>query len=364
MALLRRRFLQTASIGLAASALAAPALAQSAPEIKWKLTSSFPKTLDLMFGGAQEFAQRVAEATGDKFQIEVSAPGELAPAVQALDVVTNGTVDMCHTSLAYFSGKDPTFALATGIPFGMNARQQDAWASFGGGNELFNEFLADYNAIALPGGNSGARMGGWFRKELKAQEDLNGLKMRVGGFAAKILQGFGVQPQPVAGADIYDALEKGTIDAASWVGPYDDEKAGFNKVAPFYYYPGWAEGSAMLHFCIDAKKWAGLPKSYQAILTAAAAETNSRMLARYDAANPAALKRIIASGAQLRPLSQDFLEACWKAAQDLYDQTAQSNDKFKKVYESYTQFRGDEYLWWQVAEYTFDNYMIRQRAKT
>ena len=360
----RRQFVQAAGLGLAAAAIAKPAIAQSAPEIKWRLTSSFPKSLDTIYGAAETFSKAVAEATDGKFQIQVFAGGEIVPGLQAADAVTNGTVEMCHTAPYYYVGKDPTFAFATSVPFGLNSRQQNAWFYHVGGMDLMNEFFKGFNIHSMPGGNTGTQMGGWFRKEIKTPADFNGLKMRIGGLAGKVIAKLGAVPQQIAGGDIYPALEKGTIDAAEWVGPYDDEKLGFNKVAPFYYYPGWWEGGASLHFFTNTAKWAELPKSYQAILTSAAAMANVDMQAKYDARNPGAIKRLVQDGgAQLRPFSPEIMEACYKAATDLYAEIAGTNANFKKVHDAYMAFRNEEYLWFQIGEYTYDSFMIRQRAK-
>jgi TRAP-type mannitol/chloroaromatic compound transport system substrate-binding protein len=360
----RREFLRAAGVGLGAAAVAKPAIAQSMPEIKWRMTSSFPKSLDTIYGASEIFAKAVAEATDNKFQIQIFAAGELVPGLQASDAVTNGTVEMCHTASYYYVGKDPTFAFGTALPFGLNQRMIDAWMFSGGGAELMNEFYKKYNIYAIPAGNTGAQMGGWFRKEIREVADLSGLKMRIGGFAGRVLAKLGLVAQQLAGGDIYPALEKGTIDAAEWVGPYDDEKLGFQKVAQYYYYPGWWEGGPMLHNFINIGKWSELPKSYQSIVHSASHVANTIMQARYDAANPAALKRLVASGAQLRPFPQPVLEACFRAASELYSETAAANPDFKKVYDAVVSFRSDQYLWWQVAEYGFDTFMIRSRART
>ncbi len=358
----RRQFLKVAGAGAAATTIAAPAIAQSAPEVKWRLTSSFPKSLDTIYGASDVLAKSIAEATDNKFQVQVFAAGEIVPGLQAADAITNGTVECCHTASYYYVGKDPTFAFGTAVPFGLNSRQQNAWMYHGGGMDVMNDFYKKYNIFALPGGNTGTQMGGWFRKEIKTVADLQGVKMRIGGFAGQVLQKLGVVPQQIAGGDIYPALEKGTIDAAEWVGPADDEKLGFNKVAPFYYYPGWWEGGALLHFFVNTAKWEGLPKQYKAAFTAAAALANVDMQAKYDARNPAALKRLVGAGAQLRPFSQEILEACLKASKELYAETAAKNADFKKVHDAMMAFRGDQYLWFQIAEYTYDNFMIRARA--
>ena len=357
----RRKFLQVAGGAVAASAVAAPAIAQSAPEIKWRLTSSFPKALDTIYGAAEVLAKYVNEATDGKFQIQVFAAGEIAPGLQALDAVTNGTVEMCHTACYYYVGKDPTFAFATAIPFGLNQRMMDAWCMHGGGTDLLNDFFKKYNAVGLMAGNTGCQMGGWFRKEIKTLNDLKGVKMRIGGFAGQVMAKLGVVPQQIAGGEIYQALERGTIDAAEWVGPYDDEKLGFNKVAPFYYYPGWWEGGPMLHAMVNIEKWNSLPKNYKSILESAAQTANTWMMAKYDAGNPAALRRLLAGGAKLQPFSPQIMEACYKAANEVYAETSAKNADFKKIHDSYMGFRNEQYLWWQVAEYAFDSFQIRAR---
>src|SRR5918994_6801569 len=309
----RRHFIATAGAGLAAGAIAKPAIAQSNPEIRWRLTSGFPKSLDTIYGGADFLAKYVSEATEGKFQIQPFAAGEIVGTFQAADAVTSGTVEMAHTASSYYVGKDPTFAAAAALPFTLNARQLNAWQYHGGGIGLVNEFMAKHNLYALPGGNTGTQMGGWFRKEIKTVQDLHGVKMRIGGLAGQVMQKLGAVPQQIAAGDIYPALERGTIDAAEWVGPYDDEKLGFNKVAPFYYYPGWWEGGPGLHFMFNTARWNELPKIYKAVATAAAGYANIDMQAKYDARNPAALRRLIGAGAQLRPFPQDLMDASLKA---------------------------------------------------
>src|SRR5690242_6624319 len=274
----RRLFLKAASVGAAASTIAAPAIAQSMPEIRWRLASSFPKSLDTIYGAAEVAAKRVAAATDNKFQIRVFAAGEIVPGLQVVDAVQAGTVECGHTANYYYVGKDPTFAFDTAIPFGLNGRQQNAWMFHGGGLELMREFFKDYNCYNIPCGNTGCQMGGWFRKEIKTTKDLEGLKFRIGGFAGQVLAKLGVVAQQLAGGDIYPALEKGTIDAAEWVGPYDDEKLGFNKVAKNYYYPGWWEGGPQLSLMVNTAQWEQLPKPYQSVLEAACHEANTWMV--------------------------------------------------------------------------------------
>ena len=360
----RRNFIRSAGVAAAAvPALAAPAIAQLAPEIKWRMTSSFPKALDTIYGAAETFAKYVAEATDNKFQIQVFPAGEIAPGLEAANEVGKGTIEMCHTASYYYWGKDPTFAFATAVPFGLNARQQNGWMYYGGGMELMNEFYATHNLIAFPCGNTGAQMGGWFRKEIKSVADLEGVKMRIGGFGGKVISKVGVVPQQIPGGEIYPALEKGTIDAAEGVGPYDDDKLGFYKVAKFYYYPGWWEGGAMLHTMVNTAKWAELSPAYQSIVKSASQAANCDMMAKYDARNPAALKALVGKGAVLRPYPQDVMEACFNAAKETYAEIGASNAPFKKIHDAMMAFRGDAYLWQQVSENTFDAFMMGQQRK-
>lgn len=366
----RRKFLSGAAVASASVATAAaavssfpkPALAQSAPEIKWRLTSSFPKSLDTIYGTGETFAKAVSDLTDGKFQIQVFAAGEIVPGLQAADAVTNGTVEMCHTASYYFVGKDPTFALVANIPFGLNARGQVGWLATGG-MDLCNEFLGKFNLHGITCGNTGAQMGGWFRKEVKTLADLKGLKMRIAGIAGQVMQKIGVVPQQLAGGDVYPALEKGTIDAAEWVGPYDDEKLGFVKVAPYYYYPGFWEGGPCLHVFVNRQKYDELPASYKAALKAAGDLATVSMQGKYDLVNPQALKKLVAQGAQLRPFSPEIMEAAYKASQEVYAEISAQNADFKKIYDHQIAFRNDQYLWWQVAEFGFDSFMIRARAK-
>ena len=358
----RRSFLKKAALGVAAGSVAAPAIAQSGT-VNWRMATSWPKSLDTLYGGAELIGKRVSEATGGKFNIKVFAAGEIVGGLQVMDAVQNGTVECGHTAPYYYFGKDQTFAFGTNIPFGLNARQQNSWLYQGGGNELANEFFKKFGVYGIPCGNTGTQMGGWFRKEIKTVADLAGLKMRIGGIAGQVLQKVGVVPQQLAGGDIYPSLEKGTIDAAEWVGPYDDEKLGFQKVAKYYYYPGWWEGGPTVHAFCNLEKWESLPKNYQAVIQNAAANANTWMTARYDMQNPAALKRLVASGSQLRPFTTEVMEACLKATNELWGEISGKNPEFKKAIDAMQAYRSDEYLWWQVAEYTYDSFMIRSRTR-
>ena len=360
----RREFLRKAGAGLAVSAAATPAIAQTAqPEIRWRVASSFPKSLDVLFGTAEHIGRRVAQITGNKFQIRAFAAGEIVPGLQVLDAVQAGTVECGHTASYYYVGKNPAFAFDTTMPFGLNTRQHNAWMYSGGGLELIRELYKDYGCISFPAGNTGAQMGGWFRKEIKTVADLKGLKFRIAGIAGQMLAKLGVVPQQIAGGDIYPALEKGTIDATEWVGPYDDEKLGFHKVAKYYYYPGFWEGTAQLSFLVNQKKWEELPKEYQYALETACAEANILMTAQYDTKNPEALRRLVGAGAQLRGFPRPVMEGCMAAAFELYEELSQKNAQFKKVYDAWNKFRSDEQLWFRVAEHSFDSFVLAEASR-
>jgi TRAP-type mannitol/chloroaromatic compound transport system substrate-binding protein len=356
----RRSVIKNAGIAGVLAAGIAPAVHAQA-NIRWRLASSFPKSLDTIFGAADVFAAKVKAMSGGKFEISTHAAGELMPAFGVVDGVQQGTVEMAHTAPYYFFGKNECFALGCAIPFGLNSRQMTAWMSEGNGMKLMREFYAKYNMINFMGGNTGAQMGGWYRKEIKSMKDMKGLKMRIGGFAGKVLERIGGVPQNIPGGEIYQALEKGTIDAAEWVGPYDDQKLGFNKVAPYYYYPGWWEGGPQLDFFVNQKAYDALSAENKAIVEAATAEAHIFMQARYDARNPAALKQLVGAGTKLRPFSADVMAAAFKEAMGLYEELNSKNEDWKKIYADYSKFRADQNLWFRFTEATFDRFMQAQK---
>jgi TRAP-type mannitol/chloroaromatic compound transport system substrate-binding protein len=356
----RRSIIKNAGIaGVLAAGIAPAVHAQAA--IRWRLASSFPKSLDTIFGGAETFAKAVRAMSGGKFEISVHAAGELMPAFGVVDGVQNGTVEVAHTAPYYFFGKDECFALGCAIPFGLNSRQTSAWMYEGNGLKLMREFYAKYNIINFPAGNTGAQMGGWFRKEIKTLADIKGLKFRIGGFGGKVIERIGGIPQNIPGGEIYQSLEKGTIDAAEWVGPYDDQKLGFNKVAPYYYYPGWWEGGPQLDVFINQKAFDALSAENKAIVEAAAAQAHVTMQARYDAVNPGALKQLVGSGTKLRPFPQDMMNASFKAAMGLYEELNTKNESWKKIYADFSKFRAEQNLWFRFTEATFDRFMQAQK---
>jgi len=358
----RRSFVRQAGLAGVLAAGVAPAIAQAQTNVRWRLASSFPKSLDTIYGGAEVFAKAVKAMSGGKFEISVHSGGELMPPFGVVDGVQNGTVEMCHTVPYYFYGKNPAFALGSAIPFGLNARQMTAWMLHGNGRKLMNEFYSAYNMISFAGGNTGTQMGGWFRKEIKSVADFKGMKMRLGGgLVGEVMQKLGAVPQSIPGGEIYQALEKGTIDAAEWVGPYDDQKLGFNKVAPYYYYPGWWEGGPEVDFFVNQKAFDSLSSEYKAIVEAASAVASQDMLAKYDALNPTALKQLVAAKTKVLPFSQDVLTASYKASMEVFAANSAKSPEWKKVYADLRAFQRDQVLWFRFAENRFDNFMATQK---
>lgn len=350
----RRDLFKAAAAVAGTSALARPALAQSTPSITWRLASSYPKSLDTLYGACTVFSSAVSEATDGKFKIQVFAAGEIVPALQVADAVGAGTVEMGQTASYFYIGKDTAFAFGTALPWGLNSRQQSAWLYRAGGLDLLNEFYARHGLYGLPLGNTGTQMGGWFRREIRNRADLSGLKMRIGGLGGNVLQKLGVVPQQIGAGDIYPALEKGTIDAAEFVGPYDDEKLGLAKIAPYYHYPAFWEGGAELSLFISLAKWNELPSSYQSIVRTAAQATGHDMQARYDALNPQALRRVVAAGAQLKPLPLDVLKASYKISHDMYREMSEKNPSFKKIYDHQRAFQKDSQTWVAISDLNYD----------
>lgn len=357
----RRQFLKGSGMAGILAAGSAPAIVMAQQNVRWRLASSFPKSLDNLFGPSELFARSVAEATGGRFQISLYAAGELVPAFSVVDAVQNGTVDCAHTAPYYFFGKDETFAFDCAIPFGMNSRQQTAWMYEGNGLKLTREFYAQYNIVNFPMGNTGAQMGGWYRKEIRSVADLNGLRMRIGGFGGRVLAKLGLVSQNIPAAEVYAALEKGTIDATEFVGPYDDLRLGLYRVAPYYYFPAWWEGGAQVSLYVNNKVWGALSPEYKAIVQRAASEAHISMQARYDARNPAALKQLIAEGAKLSRMPRDVMDAAFKASREVYAELNERNPNWRKIFNDYSRFHSDQLQWEPVAEGTYNQYMSAQR---
>jgi TRAP-type mannitol/chloroaromatic compound transport system substrate-binding protein len=331
------------------------------PELKWEMATSWTPAVDILFGTAQLFTETVSTLTGGKLQITARAAGELAPGTQVLDVVQQGAVPIGHTASYYYIGKTPATAFGTTLPFGLTAQQQNSWLYGGGGLELTQKLYADkFNVIPFPAGNTGMQMGGWFRKEINTVADLQGLKMRIAGLGGQVMAKLGVNVQVLAAGEIFQALQTGAVDAAEWVGPYDDEKLGLNTVADYYYRPGWWEPGSSLEININLDEWNKLPELYQVAISTAATQANLVMLSRYEAANDAALKRLIEGGAQLREYSSEIMTAAYEAWLGLVDEFSAADADFKAIYEQWNAFRTSMYSWNKTNEFAFTSFVYNQ----
>ncbi len=333
----------------------------SLPTIDWQMATSWPLALDTIFGGAEIFAERVAAITGGRFTISPRAGGELAPGLEVLNVVEQGAVPIGHTASYYYVGKSPVTAFGTALPFGLTARQQNAWLYEGGGLDLLQEFYAErFGVIQFPAGNTGAQMGGWWNKEIETAADLEGLKIRIPGLGGQVMDRLGATVQVIAGGEIFQALQTGAIDAAEWVGPYDDEKLGLQDAAQFYYAPGWWEPGPTLEVQIGLDQWNELPEEYRAAIETAAYQANTQMLARYDARNREALQRLIEGGTQLRVFSDDIMQAAEAASFDLYNEFSQNDADFKSIFEEWKSFRNSIQEWHTNIETSYLDYIATQ----
>lgn len=326
------------------------------PRVDWRLASSFPRSLDTLFGAGEFLAKRVAELTDGRFTMRPYPAGELVPGLQVMDAVQQGTVQVGQTAGYYYTGKHPALAFETTVPFGLTARQQAAWLTRAGGLELIGEVLADFNIVPIYGGGTGAQMGGWFRREIPNLQSLRGLKMRIPGLGGEIMSKLGVTVQVLAGSDIYMALERGAIDATEWVGPADDEKLGLHKIAKYYYYPGWWEPGASIGYYLNRRAWDALPSSYQAAFRAAAAESGQLMMTTYDQLNPAALTRLIEQGTQLRRFPDDVMAEAEKLAFTLMEERAGKDPAYAKVYTHWKAFRAESFKWFNTAEQAYQSF--------
>ena len=370
----RRDFLRRAGAGLAGAGVAGlagcaggesdsdpaggsgPAV-HTRKRIQWRLASSFPRGLDTIYGGAEVLAERLEAMSEGRFKIRPYPAGELVPGLQVLDAAQQGTVQVGHTVSYYFTGKNPALAFDACVPFGLTSRQQTAWLTQGGGLELLRPLFSDFNVINFPGGNTGSQMGGWFKRELGGPETLNGLKMRIPGLGGQVMSRLGATVQVLAGGDIFPALERGAIDATEWVGPYDDEKLGFHKVARYYYYPGWWEPGPSLSFLVNLKAWNELPKAYQEMFEVAAAESAQAMQARYDALNPAALQRLLEAGTELRRFSPELMDAARQASLEMLEEDAAKDPgTYGKILTAWKAARRDLYRWFGTAELAYDSF--------
>lgn len=363
----RRKFINHVAIGATTTAAItasctpnnnnSTAQSNSLPNIRWQMATSWPRSLDTIYGGAVTVCDRVKAMSGGRFQIEPFAASEIVPGLEVLDAVQNGTVQCGHTASYYYIGKNPALAFGASVPFGLNVSQQNAWLYQGGGLAAMQKIYSDFNIINFPAGNTAAQMGGWFKRQVRSIEDLKGLKMRIPGLGGQVMSRLGVNVQVLPGGEVFLALETGAIDAAEWVGPYDDEKLGLNKAARYYYYPGWWEPGPTLEVLVNKSAWEKLPQEYQEILKTAAVEANINMAAKYDVLNREALKRLITGGTQLEVYSNEIMQTAQKVAFELYAENARQDTTFKEVYQQWSQFRQQILQWNKINELSFTNFV-------
>lgn len=343
----------TVACGDSADSGKAPAVITT-PKVSWRLASSFPRSLDTIYGGAEVLAERVAALSGGNFTIKTHPAGELVPGLEVLDAVQQGAIQVGHTASYYYTGKNKALAFDCCVPFGLTARQQNAWLREGGGTELMRSLFSDFGILNFPAGNTGVQMGGWFKKEVTSLADLSGLKMRIPGLGGKVMDRLGATVQVLAGGDIFPALERGAIDATEWVGPYDDLSLGFYKVAKTYHYPGWWEPGPSLSYYVSQSAWDKLPAAYKEIFAAAAAQSAEAMQTRYDAKNPGALEKIKAEGVALKPFTPDVMAAARKESDALLEEFAAEDPSFRKVFDQWSAFRKQQFSWFGVAELAYN----------
>ena len=337
---------------------------QTNKQVRWRLASSFSRSLDTIYGAAEVLAERLKALTDGNFEILTYPGGELVPSLEVLGSVQNRTVEMGHSASYYFIGKNPALAFDCTVPFGLTARQYNAWLLYGGGMDLMRDLFADFNILNLPGGNTGTQMGGWFRTEVASLDDMRGLKMRIPGLGGSVMSEMGVNSQVLPSGEIYPSLERGAIDAAEWVGPYDDEKLGFYEVAQYYYYPGWWEPGPALTFYVNRDAYERLPTQYQDALKTAASEASLNMLAQYDHKNPAALDRLLDQDITLRRFPDEVMTRAQEITTQTLEDNASGNKQYREIYEAYKDARESAYRWFGTAEMGYADFAFPRTGDT
>lgn len=317
---------------------------------RWKMVTTWPPGFPVLQEGAERFAEKLEEMSNGRLQINVYAGGELIPALQTFDAVSQGTVEMGHGSAYYWAGKVPEAQFFSTVPFGMNPRGMNAWIYFGGGQALWDKVYAPYNVKAFPLGNTGIQMGGWFNKEINSVADLDGLKMRIPGLGGKVFAKAGGNPVLLAGSEVYTALERRTIDATEWISPYHDQRLGLYRAADHYYYPGWHEPGAVLELSINSRAWALLPPDLQAMIENAAMAENLRMASEMEYLNAVALGELRDRGVDIRPFPDDVMQRLKSLTEETLVEEAANNPKFKEVYDAYQAFREQDATWTEISE--------------
>lgn len=318
---------------------------------EWKLVTSWPKNFPGLGMAPERFATMVNEMSDGRLKVKVYGAGELVPALEVFDAVSNGTADMGHSGAYYWKGKEPAAQFFAAVPFGLNAQEISSWIHYGGGQALWEELYKPFNIKPLAGGSTGVQMAGWFNKEINSLDDIKGLKMRIPGMGGEVFKRLGGVPVTLPGGEIFTALQTGAIDATEWVGPYNDMAFGLYKAASYYYYPGWHEPGTMLEFTINLDAWNKLPVDLQAIVKGAAMATNQSVIDEYTARNNAALSQLVNEhGVKLRRLPDDILVELKKTADEVTAEVAESSDVARRVYESFSTFRQQSMDYHKISE--------------
>ena len=329
---------------------------QSVLEVQWKMVTTWPKNFPGLGSAAETFARLVAEMSNGRMKVHVYGAGELVPAFEVFDAVSQGVADAGHGAAYYWKGKIPASVFFTAVPFGMTAQEMNGWFHYGGGLELWRELYAPFNLVPFSGGSTGVQMAGWFNKEVNTVDDLKGLKMRIPGLAGEVFTRAGGSSVRISGGELYTSLETGVIDAAEWVGPFNDLTLGLHQVAKYYYYPGWHEPGAMLELIVNANALAALPDDLQAIVSAAARAANQDMLDEFTARNNAALQELVeVHGVELRRLQDEVLLALAKASEEVLAELVAQDSMAAKINQSYTSFYKNVRAYHQISERAYIN---------
>jgi TRAP-type mannitol/chloroaromatic compound transport system substrate-binding protein len=362
MSLIRRDFLSCAAV--VGGALAAPAIAsaQSKGQFNWKMTSAYPKGSPFYMdgpGSATDLAKRIKEMSGGRLNIQVFGAGELIPAFEGFDAVRSGTVEMNHANSYFWTGKTFAAQYFTAVPFGMNFQGVNGWLYDGGGIDLWNEVYAPFGMVAMPCGNTGVQMTGWFKKEIKTVDDLKGLKMRIPGLAGKVYANLGVDVKVLPGGEIFPALERGVIDAAEFVGPYQDRRLGLQKAAKYYYTTGWHESATVSELLINKTAWDTLPKDLQTIVSNAAAACNVISESWCQKANAEAMDDLVKNQKVIaRPLPPEVIKALRLETEKVLAEAVAKDPLTKKVHDSYMAFMAKYKDWSAISEGAYHNSVI------
>ncbi len=360
MKLDRRNFVSKGmTAGAVGAGLAFPMIAKAQQAFNWKMTSAYPKGSPFYMdgpGSATDLAKRIDAMSGGRLKIQVFGAGELVPAFEGFDAVRSGTVEMNHANSYFWTGKTFAAQYFTAVPFGLNFQGMNGWLYDGGGIDLWNEVYEPFGMVAMPCGNTGVQMTGWFKKEIKSVADLKGLKMRIPGLAGKVYANLGVDVKVLPGGEIFPALERGVIDAAEFVGPYQDRRLGLHKAAKFYHTTGWHEPATVSELLINKAAWQKLPKDLQAIVENAAAACNVISEGWCQKANAEAMEDLIKNfKVQAKPLPDAVIKALRQETDKVLAEAVAKDPMTKKVHESYMAFKAKYDRWSVYSEAAYQN---------